>query len=371
MRCPACGFENPSGIRFCGGCAAALAPAVTCPSCGRANPPSFRFCGECGGALGSAPARAPGSYTPKHLAEKILTLALRARRRAQAGDRLFADVKGSMDLAGSLDPEELHRVLDRFFQILADGVHRFEGTVNQYTGDGIMALFGAPIAHEDHAQRACYAALAPARRAAPLHRRPAPQRGPLVLDPHGPSLGRGGGRQDRRRPAHGLHRAGSGRLARAADGVACCAGRASTCPTRRPGWSRVCFELAGLGEFALKGLQEPHARLRARRRCALAAALRRRARARAHPLRRARCGHGARSRRRSSARAPGHGQVVGVVAEAGVGKSRLCFEFLERCRARGIEVLEGRGRRRTARTSRYLPVLELFRSCFGITRAGW
>src|SRR5262249_32944020 len=71
----------------------------------------------------------------------------------------FVDVKGSMDLAGQGDPEEWHGILNRFFQILSDGVHRFEGTVNQYTGDGIMAIFGAPIAHEDHAQRGCYAAL--------------------------------------------------------------------------------------------------------------------------------------------------------------------------------------------------------------------
>jgi class 3 adenylate cyclase len=72
---------------------------------------------------------------------------------------LFADVKGSMELSEQLDPEAWHGILDRFFQILSDGVHRFEGTVNQYTGDGIMALFGAPVAHEDHAQRACCAAL--------------------------------------------------------------------------------------------------------------------------------------------------------------------------------------------------------------------
>jgi class 3 adenylate cyclase len=72
---------------------------------------------------------------------------------------LFADVKGSMELAEQLDPKEWHRILDQFFQILTEGIHRFEGTINQYTGDGIMALFGAPIAHEDHAQRACYAAL--------------------------------------------------------------------------------------------------------------------------------------------------------------------------------------------------------------------
>jgi hypothetical protein len=103
--------------------------------------------------------RDPRSYTPKHLAEKILT-----SRSALEGERkqvtiLFADVRGSTELASELDPEEWHRIMDRFFQILAEGVHRFEGTVNEYRGDGIMALFGAPIAQEDHAQRACYAAL--------------------------------------------------------------------------------------------------------------------------------------------------------------------------------------------------------------------
>src|SRR5207302_8441816 len=101
----------------------------------------------------------PRAYTPKHLADKILQ-----SKSALEGERkqvtvLFADVKGSMELAEQLDPEAWHTILDRFFAILTDGVHRFEGTVNQYTGDGIMALFGAPIAHEDHAQRACYAAL--------------------------------------------------------------------------------------------------------------------------------------------------------------------------------------------------------------------
>src|SRR5205823_5938526 len=72
---------------------------------------------------------------------------------------LFADVKESMDLAAALDPEEWGRIMDRFFLILADGVHRFEGTVDKFTGDGIMALFGAPVAHEDHARRASLAAL--------------------------------------------------------------------------------------------------------------------------------------------------------------------------------------------------------------------
>jgi class 3 adenylate cyclase len=103
--------------------------------------------------------RDPRSYTPRHLAEKILR-----QRSAIEGERkqvtvLFADVRESMDLAERVDPETWHGILDGFFQILTNGVHRFEGTVNQYTGDGIMALFGAPIAHEDHAHRACYAAL--------------------------------------------------------------------------------------------------------------------------------------------------------------------------------------------------------------------
>ena len=113
---------------------------------------------------------------------------------------LFADVKGSMELAEQLDPEEWHQILDRFFAILTDGVHRFEGTVNQYTGDGIMALFGAPIAHEDHAQRACYAALQlrdEITRYATEVKRTAWRR---LLDPHGSQFGRSDRRQDRRRP---------------------------------------------------------------------------------------------------------------------------------------------------------------------------
>jgi class 3 adenylate cyclase len=122
----------------------------------------MRFCLGCGQPVSQvvvASSPEPSSYTPKHLAEKILT-----SRSALEGERkqvtvLFADLKGSMDLSESVDPEDWHRIMDRFFAILSEGVHRFEGTVNQYTGDGIMALFGAPIAHEDHARRACYAAL--------------------------------------------------------------------------------------------------------------------------------------------------------------------------------------------------------------------
>src|SRR5215475_349836 len=162
MRCRGCTGENPENAKFCLECGAQL--GHRCAACGAESPARAKFCLECGKplAVASKPGPAPPdprSYTPKHLAEKILT-----SRTALQGERkqvtiLFADVKGSTELASELDPEEWHGIMDRFFQILAEGVHRFEGTINEYRGDGIMALFGAPIAHEDHAQRACYAAL--------------------------------------------------------------------------------------------------------------------------------------------------------------------------------------------------------------------
>jgi class 3 adenylate cyclase len=159
MQCSKCHTENLSDAAFCEECAAPLEAA--CASCGTGNRPSAKFCRKCRAPLGATPVAAPDprTYTPKHLADKILQ-----SKAALEGERkqvtvLFADVKGSLELAEQLDPEAWHAILDRFFSILTDGIHRFEGTVNQYTGDGIMALFGAPIAHEDHAQRACYAAL--------------------------------------------------------------------------------------------------------------------------------------------------------------------------------------------------------------------
>ena len=161
MQCSRCQGENPAGQKFCGECGARL--AAICAACGASNPPAQKFCGECGHALtpdlSAAGTRAPETYTPKHLAEKILS-----SRGALEGERkqvtiLFADLKGSMELLADRDPEEARRLLDPVLERMMDAVHRYEGTVNQVMGDGIMALFGAPLAHEDHAVRACYAAL--------------------------------------------------------------------------------------------------------------------------------------------------------------------------------------------------------------------
>src|SRR5256712_9201693 len=163
MQCPRCQAENRAGRRFCAECGVPL--ALPCASCGFSNEPEEKFCGGCGTLLTAAsrppepPARAPQSYTPGYLAEKILTA-----KSALEGERkqvtvLFADLKGSMEPLADRAPEEARKILDPVLERMMEAVHRYEGTVNQVMGDGIMALFGAPLAHEDHAVRACYAAL--------------------------------------------------------------------------------------------------------------------------------------------------------------------------------------------------------------------
>ena len=163
MQCPQCQQDNPSQARFCMRCGTAFTPS--CRHCGTELPAGAAFCFACGRPVTAAApiplARfaSPESYTPKHLADKILTT-----RSAVEGERkqvtvLFADVSGFTALSERLDPEEVHRLMARAFDLILAEVHRYEGTVNQFLGDGIMALFGAPIAHEDHAQRAVHAAL--------------------------------------------------------------------------------------------------------------------------------------------------------------------------------------------------------------------
>jgi class 3 adenylate cyclase/tetratricopeptide (TPR) repeat protein len=305
----------------------------------------------------------PAPYTPRHLAEKILQ-----SRSALEGERkqvtvLFADLKGSMELAEQLGPEEWHSILDRFFQILTEGVHRFEGTVNQYTGDGIMALFGAPISHEDHAQRACYTALhlQDAVRAyadvlrrtqgVSLSTRIGINSGEVVVGKIGDDL-----RMDYTAQGHSVGLAQRMEQLAAADSTYLSAHTARLV--------EGYFQLRDLGEFELKGVGSP---------------------LRVHELR----GVGALRTRLDSARArgfskfvgrdremasldsaleaaiAGHGQVVGVVAEAGTGKSRLCLEFVERCRARGIRVNAAHCPAH-GKTVPYLPLLEMLRDVFGI-----
>src|SRR4051812_26444068 len=162
MQCSRCQRDNGPTAKFCEGCGTRL--ARKCSECGTELSADARFCKECGAPVlseQSTPSSppAPAAYTPPHLAERILT-----SRAAIEGERkqvtvLFADLKGSMELLADRDPEEARAILDPVLERMMEAVHRYEGTVNQVMGDGIMALFGAPRAHEDHAVRACHAAL--------------------------------------------------------------------------------------------------------------------------------------------------------------------------------------------------------------------
>ena len=349
--CPSCGHENPVGSRFCFECGAGM--AVQCPRCGASTSEAAK----------DRPERDPRSYTPKHLADKILQ-----SKSALEGERkqltvLFADVRGSVELSQSVDPEDWHRILDSFFQVLADGVHRFEGTVNQYTGDGIMALFGAPIAHEDHAQRACYAALAlhddlavQAREVKREHgltfsTRLGIHSGEVIVGKIGDDL-----RMDY--TAQGVTVGLAARMEELASPDTIYLSDATAALVS--GY----FELDDLGEFRVKGLDEPE---RVHQLTGASALRTRFDVSRARGLTRF-VGRDADMATLESAleqAIAGRGQVVGVVAEAGTGKTRLCFEFLERCRTRGIAVHEGRSVAH-GKNIPFLPMLQVFRSYYRI-----
>ncbi|MEH6579324.1 MAG: adenylate/guanylate cyclase domain-containing protein [Amphritea sp.] len=173
MQCANCGFDNPADAKFCEQCGTRL--VLACPHCGQDVSPGAKFCRECGASLtepsavvdiGRSPQTSPPvQYTPKHLATRIRAeqVALKARRGA-SGERktitvLFADMTDSTALINDRDPEEASRLIDPILALMMDAVHHYEGYVAKSLGDGILALFGAPIACEDHAQRALYAAL--------------------------------------------------------------------------------------------------------------------------------------------------------------------------------------------------------------------
>ena len=315
--------------------------------------------------LNSQPAANPSrAYTPKHLADKILQ-----SKSALAGERkqvtvLFADVKGSMDLAEQLDPEEWSQIMNRFFQILSDGVERFEGFVDKFTGDGIMALFGAPIAHEDHAQRACYAALhlqdelrryteeLKRTRGLSFAVRVGINSGEVVVGSIGDDL-------------H-MEYTAQGHTVGLASRMEQLAGADRTYVTDHT--ARLVtgyFRLRDLGAFTVKGVSAP---LRVHELEGAGALRTRLDVARARGLTRF-VGRTDEMQTLEAAWAralDGHGQVVGVVADAGTGKSRLCFEFLERCRARGVAVNQAHAVSHGKQIP-FLPMLELFRDYFGIS----
>jgi class 3 adenylate cyclase/tetratricopeptide (TPR) repeat protein len=369
MKCPKCRAENLADSSFCSECGAKI--EVSCPACKAGNLPGAKFCRKCGERLGISERPStnrisvePRSYTPKHLAEKILT-----SRSALEGERkqvtvLFADVKGSMDLAEQVDAEEWHKIIDRFFAILSEGVHRFEGTINQYTGDGIMALFGAPIAHEDHARRACYAALHLndnlRRYAEDLKRtrglsflvRIGINSGEVVVGRIGDDL-----RMDY--TAQGQTVGLAARLEQlAAPGSAYLTDDTAKLVSG-------FFRLRDLGLFELKGVSAPIRAFELEGTSALRTPIEV-SRSRGFSRFVGRVNEMASLEAALGRAIEGNGQVVGVVADPGLGKSRLCFEFAQRCRARGIAVYEAHGVP-YGKAIPMLPILASLRGYFGIT----
>ena len=354
---------------FCGRCGTRL--ASLCPSCGFANPEGFAFCGKCGARVTGASVPLPGSpafasprsYTPKHLAEKILT-----SRAALEGERkqvtvLFADLKGSMELLADRDPEEARKILDPVLERMMDAVHHYEGTVNQVMGDGIMALFGAPLAHEDHAVRACYAALRmqdgvrrysdELRRAQGLEVqiRVGINSGEVVVRSIGSDL-----RMDYTAVGQTTH------LAARMEQLAAPGSIRLTAETLHLAEGFV--QVTPLGPVPIKGLGEPvevfelvnagtaRTRLEAAARRGLTRFVGRTAEL--EQLR------GALDRA-----SLGHGQVVAVVGEPGVGKSRLFWELTHSHRVHGWLILEA-GSVSYGKATAYLPVIELIRGYFEI-----
>ena len=366
MPCPRCRHESPPSSRFCTECGARL--ALVCAGCGAELAGGVRFCGQCGLSVeaqraGQARFASPEAYTPTHLAEKI-----RTSRTAIAGERkqvtvLFADLKGSMELLADRDPEETRKLLDPVLEHMMGAVHHYEGTVNQVMGDGIMALFGAPVAHEDHAVRACYAALrmqASVKRYAedvrraegiPIQVRVGLNSGEVVVRSIGSDL-----HMDYTAVGQTTH------LAARMEQMATPGTVLTTAETLKlvEGW----VETRPLGPMPVKGLEAPlevyevvgagaaRSRLQASARRGLSRFV-----GRASEL--------DQLREALDRAAAGRGQVVAVVGEPGVGKSRLYHEVTRAVSRPEWLVVESRSIS-YGKATPYLPIADLLKGYFQV-----
>jgi len=383
MQCPSCGSDNRDSAKFCNDCAAPL--PLLCPSCGIENRPGAKFCNECATPLAqqskvqglkskvqsSTPnPPPPSSYTPSHLAERIRNeqVAMEARGTTD-GERktitaLFADIKDSTAMIEDLDPEEARRIIDPALQLMMDAVHRYEGFVAQPTGDGIFAFFGAPIAHEDHPQRALYAALLmqeeSKRYAEKLRReqginlqiRVGINTGEVVLR----SIRKDDLHTDYTPVGHSTH------IASRMESLA--SGGGIVVSDRTYKLTEGYFEFKSLGEARVKGVSEPvHiyemtgvGPLRTKLQLSVRRGLARFVGRQSEMEQLLRTWEHAKA---------GHGQIVGAMGEPGVGKSRLFYEFKLQ-QQQGWLVLE------TFSVSHgkaypYLPLIDLLKNYFQLT----
>ena len=367
MKCPNCRGDNKEGAKFCNACGSKL--EMICQKCGSANPPASKFCNECGHDLKKFKEvppidySKPKSYTPKSLADKILTTRSSIEGERKLVTVLFADVANYTSMSEKLDPEEVHHIVDGCFRILMDEIHKYEGTITQFTGDGVMALFGAPIAHEDHAQRGCYAAL--------LIQKALVEYGEKVRKNHGLDF------QMRIGLNSGPVVVGSIGDDLRVDYTAI--GDTTNLASRmesmaQPGTIRVSghtyklarnyFHFESLGKVPVKGKEEPQeayellkvSEVKTRIEAAVVSGLTK---------------FVGRTKEMEALREvlekakSGSGQVVGIVGEAGVGKSRLIFEMRKMFPKEEYLYLEGRCLHYGSSIA-YLPILDILRSYFEI-----
>jgi class 3 adenylate cyclase len=364
MRCAKCGTESTTSRKFCAACGSPL--SSRCPKCGAENAPSSAFCEDCGTALGNAAPAAAGSPQAASTVSEIRVTPEQADASTTIdGERktvtaLFADIKGSTEMLRDLDPEEARAIIDPVLQLMMAAVHRYGGYVAQSTGDGIFALFGAPVAHEDHPQRALHAALAmqeDLRRYAdrlraedkiPVEARVGLNTGEVVV-----RTIKTGGHTEYTPVGHVTNLAARMQTAAPAGSIA--ASEAT---------QRLCegyFEFRALGPMAVKGLNAPvkvyevvragplrtHFQLAARRGLTRFVGREREMAAMVGALEQARAGHG---------------QIVAAVGEAGAGKSRLMYEFKATI-PDGCKVLEAYSVSH-GKASAWLPVIELLKIYF-------
>ena len=353
--------------KFCNECGGKL--EISCSKCGKPNPPGSKFCNECGNELKELQIGAPvdftkpQSYTPKHLADKILTTRSSIEGERKLVTVFFADVADYTAMSEKLDPEEVHQMMDGAFKILMDEIHKYEGTINQFTGDGVMALFGAPVSHEDHAQRACYAALSIQKAmgeygekiekdtGVEFKMRVGLNSGPVIVGAIGDDL-----RMDYTAVGDTTN-LGSRMESMAGPGTILVSGN-----THR--LARDFFEFKSLGKIEVKGKKEPQeafelikaGEVATRIGASVAKGLTRFV-----------------GRKNSMAVLldafdkvkSGSGQVVGLLGEAGVGKSRLLLEMRNLLPQGEYHYLEGRCLQYGGSMA-YLPVLDILRSYFDI-----
>ena len=350
MQCLRCGHQNKATNDFCEGCGAAL--GIECSACGHLNGPTARFCGRCSAALKTPAAESPAQSWQHVL--KSLTTKGGERKRLTI---LFADVRNSTELIDSLgDPEAGMRRLQPVLDLMREAVTRYEGVVNKSQGDGVMAIFGAPQPHEDHAVRGCLAALAMQDGVARLNDpdlriRVGVHTGEVVVQTI----------------EHGIYQTydAAGANVHLANRLEQMANAGSILVSNETyAGAKQFVDVEPLGPQAVRGIAAPVEIFRIRGLLHAPSSGVFRSRVRLSPLTGRTGEFGALEEElENTIRREGH--VVGLVGEAGIGKSRLCYEFAEDCRAKGVRVFEARVLAH-GRSTPFQPVLELMRDYFGV-----